>query len=430
MLDQTNEFILIVDDNPTNLSVLKQALKAAGLNVRLAEDGKSAIAQVHRALPALILLDVQMPVMDGFETCNYLKADPHTRDIPIIFMTALADTENKVKGLSLGAVDYITKPFEQEEILARVRVHLQMGNMTKTLQQMTATLEQKVAERTASLQKAQVQLVQQEKLSLLGELLAGVAHEINNPISCISSNVAPAQEYVAVLQRAIHLYQAEVTHPSAQMQQELKELDLEFVLEDLPKLLDSMKLSSVRIIDISVSLRNFCRADIPGKVLFDVHQGLDSTLLILQHRLKGLSGQSPIQVIKEYGKLPEVECYPGQLNQVFMNLLANAIDALEESNQQRSPEDIKANPHRIEIQTRLDDQKKYVVICIRDNGMGMSPEIQQHIFDHLFTTKVVGKGTGLGLAIARQIVEDTHRGQLSCNSQLGKGTEFAIALPI
>ncbi|MEH2244659.1 sensor histidine kinase [Nostoc sp.] len=430
MLDQTNEFILIVDDNPTNLSVLKQALKAAGLNVRLAEDGKSAIAQVHRALPALILLDVQMPVMDGFETCSYLKADPHTREIPIIFMTALADTENTVKGLSLGAVDYITKPFEQEEILARVRVHLQMGNMTKTLQQMTATLEQKVAERTASLQKAQVQLVQQEKLSILGELVAGVAHEINNPISCISNNVAPAQEYVAVLQRAIHLYQAEVTHPSAQMQQELEELDLEFVLEDLPKLLDSMKLSSLRIIDISVSLRNFCRADIPGKVLFDVHQGLDSTLLILQHRLKGLSGRSPIQVIKEYGKLPEVECYPGQLNQVFMNLLANAIDALEESNQQRSPEDIKANPHRIEIQTRLDDQKKYVVICIRDNGMGMSPEIQQHIFDHLFTTKAVGKGTGLGLAIARQIVEDTHRGQLSCNSQLGKGTEFAIALPI
>ncbi|MEH2193128.1 MAG: response regulator [Nostoc sp.] len=430
MLDQTNEFILIVDDNPTNLSVLKQTLKTAGLNVRLAEDGKSAIAQVDRAIPALILLDVQMPVMDGFETCSYLKANPHTCDIPIIFMTALADTENKVKGLSLGAVDYITKPFEQEEILARVRVHLQMGNMTKTLQQMTATLEQKVAERSASLQKAQVQLVQQEKLSILGELVAGVAHEINNPIGCISSNLAPAQEYVAILEKALRLYQAEVIHPSAQMQQELEELDVEFVLEDLPKLLNSMKLSSVRIKDISVSLRNFCRADVAGKVLFDVHQGLDSTLLILQHRLKGLSGRSPIEVIKAYGKLPEVECYPGQLNQVLMNLLANAIDALEESNQERSPEDIKANPSRIEIQTRLDDSQKYIVICIRDNGMGMSPEIQQHIFDHLFTTKEVGKGTGLGLAIARQIIEDTHKGQLSCNSQLGKGTEFAIVLPI
>lgn len=184
----SNEFILVVDDNPTNLAVLSEALNSAGLRFRVAIDGESALAQVDRNPPDLILLDVQMPGIDGFETCRRLKANPLTRSIPVIFTTAFSDTENKAKGFALGAVDYIPKPFDQTEVLARLQVHLKLKKLTESL-------EHQVHERTADLQKMQVQLVQQEKLSSLGEMLAGIAHEINNPINFIASNVDPLRAH-------------------------------------------------------------------------------------------------------------------------------------------------------------------------------------------------------------------------------------------
>jgi signal transduction histidine kinase len=430
MPNQASEFILIVDDNPTNLSVLQKALKAAGLNVRLAEDGQSAIAQIHRSPPVLILLDVQMPIMDGFELCKYLQADLNTCDIPIIFMTALADTENKVKGLSLGAVDYITKPFEQEEVLARVQMHLRIRRLTKDLQQMKDSLAQQVVERTASLQKAQVQLVQQEKLTTLGQLVTGIAHEINNPLGCIISNIAPAYEYMAILKQALRLYQAETPCPSVPTQQELADLEVEYIIEDLPKVLDSIKISADRIQELSTSLRNFSRSDANRKIPFNLHQGIDATLLILQHRLKASHKRPAIQVIKKYCDLPEIDCFPGQLNQVFMNLIANAIDALEESNQGRSLAEIKAKSNWIEIETHLDQRKNCVQVAIRDNGTGIPDEIKERIFEYLFTTKGVDQGTGLGLAIVAHIIKNIHCGQLTFSSQVGEGTEFVIQLPI
>lgn len=415
----TSDFVLIVDDNPTNLSVLSQALKGAGFTVRIAEDGESAIELVQHKQPALILLDVQMPGIDGFETCQKLKADPLTQNIPIIFMTALTDTENKIKGLSLGAVDYIPKPFEQAEVIARVRLHLQ-------LKQLTDNLEQKVTERTTALQQAQVQLVQQEKLSMLGQLVAGVAHEMNNPISCIISNIHPAQEYVADISQILQLCQQNYSQLPPVIQDAIAQTDLEFLLEDLPKLLNSMQVSTERIKDISISLRNFARADASVKVEFDVHEGLDSTLLILRHRLKGLGQRPEIQIHKQYASLPKVECYPGQLNQVFMNILANAVDALEDVWQQgmRVNDSLKIN-----ICTQMSNPD-YVTIRICDNGIGMTDEVKQHIFECLFTTKAVGKGTGLGLAIAHQIVEEKHGGVIQVNSTLYQGTEFAIVLPL
>ncbi|MBD2446234.1 hybrid sensor histidine kinase/response regulator [Nostoc sp. FACHB-152] len=416
---KNSDFVLIVDDNPTNLSILSQALKSAGFAVRVAEDGESAIELVRHKLPALILLDVQMPGIDGFETCQRLKADPLTQSIPIIFMTALADTENKLKGLSLGAVDYIPKPFEQAEVIARVRMHLQ-------LKQLTDNLEQKVIERTTELQKAQVQLVQQEKLSMLGQLVAGVAHEMNNPISCIISNIHPAQDYIADLTHVLQLCQQNYSQLPLVLQNAIAETDLEFILEDLPKLLNSMQVSTDRIKDISISLRNFARTDTFTKVMFDVHEGLDDTLLILRHRLKGLGQRPEIKIIKQYASLPKIECYPGQLNQVFMNILANAVDALEDVWQQGKRVD---GSLTINICTQK-LSPEYVTIRISDNGMGMTDDVKQRIFDSLFTTKALGKGTGLGLAIAHQIVVEKHGGTIQVNSTLNQGTEFAIVLPL
>ena len=427
------EFILVVDDNPTNLSVLTQALKSAGFKVRVAVDGESAIEQVEYDQPALILLDVQMPGIDGFETCIKLKSNPSTHDIPIIFMTALADKESKLKGLSLGAVDYITKPFEQEEVLARVKVHLKLRSLTKTLEEKNAQLyqlkeglEQRVAERTAELQKAQIQMIQQEKLSSLGQLVAGVAHEINNPISFISSNIEPAKQYVADMTKILHLYQKHYPQPVAEIEKESYDIDLEFLLEDLPKILDSMKLGSERIQNISNSLRNFSRSDITTKMPVNLHEGIDSTLLILRHRMKACGNQPEIQVIKQYGKLPLVTCYPGQMNQVFMNIFANAIDALQDGN---GKEITNEQLPTIKVGTEVID-KNNVAIRIADNGSGMTEEVKQHIFEPMFTTKTVGKGTGLGLSICRQIIEEKHGGNLSCISAPGEGTEFVIEIPL
>ncbi|WP_414622492.1 sensor histidine kinase [Calothrix sp. CCY 0018] len=417
---QKSGFILLVDDNPTNLAVLAQTLKNAGLSIRIETDGESAIEQLEYETeqPELILLDVQMPGIDGFETCRRIKANPQTQEIPVIFMTALSDTDSKVKGLSLGAVDYITKPFEGEEVLARVRVHLQLRHLTKKLENWNEQLEKNVAERTAALQQTQVQLVQQEKFATIGQLVAGVAHEINNPIGCISSNITPAYEYLGDITQIIHLYQQHYPQPVTEIAEALEDLDIEFALKDFPNLLESMKVSSQRIQDISVSMRNFSRNDTNKFVSSDIHSGMDSTLMILRHRLKAVGSRAEIEIIKQYGNLPEIQCYPGLLNQVFTNLLANAIDALE---------DVPAPNIHIFTEKNISDK---LIIRIADNGIGMSEEVQQKLFEPLFTTKPLGKGTGLGMAIAKQIIEETHQGKISVSSVSGKGTEFTIEIPL
>ena len=436
--------ILIVDDNSANVEMLVEVLMNAGFEIAVAIDGESAIEMAEYDPPDLILLDVQMPGIDGFETCQRLKANPKSQNSPVIFMTALAETEDKVKGLSMGAVDYITKPFQEEEVLARVRVHLKLSCLTKMfeeqnilLKQFAENLEQRVTDRTSELthalhdlKQAQIQLVKTEKMSTLGQLVAGVAHEINNPVSFIAGNIRHAQEYTLDLIKLLNLYRKKFPEPGIEIEKEIKAIDLDYLISDLPTLITSMQEGTDRICNISTSLRTFSRSDTDSKFSCNIHEGIDSTILILRHRLKANEKRPAIEIIKEYGNLPLVNCYPGQLNQVFMNLLANAIDALEEGNIGQSYQEIAVCGNAIAIKTEVSADKTQVVIRIKDNGPGMSDEVKDRIFDHLFTTKAVGKGTGLGLSICRQIVEEKHGGDLRCISSLGKGVEFAIFLPI
>ena len=430
-----NYTILVVDDNPTNLAVAVDRLEEFGLNVLVSQDGESALTRAKFARPHLILLDILMPGIDGFETCKRLKADLELREIPVIFMTALSSSDDKVKGFEVGGVDYIIKPIEQRELLARVTTHLRMYALAQNLEEQNHLLQEKVTERTRELeenlkklQQSQLQLVQSEKMSSLGQLLSGVAHEINNPIGFIKGNLAHSANFIEDILGYVQLYEKHYPNPDREILEYAEDIDLEYLRDDLPNAIHSMKDGADRLQEISQALRTFSRADTEEKTNFDLHQGLESTLLILKHRLKAQSYRPAIETSENYGKLPEVYCFPGQLNQVFMNILSNAIDALEEMNIGRSFAEIKANPNRIAIATEICD--KQAIVRIRDNGAGMSEEVRSQIFNTHFTTKAVGKGTGLGLAIAKQIVEEKHEGTLTCISKPGEGTEFAIALPI
>ena len=294
------------------------------------------------------------------------------------------------------------------------------------VQQKSQELEQTLDE----LKQAQLQMVQNEKMATLGNLVAGVAHEINNPIGFITGSVNNIEEYIQDLLAHLECYQKSYPEPVAEVIDHAEDIDLEFLSEDLPKLIPAMKIASQRIRDISNSLRTFSRADTCEKAACDIHEGINSTLLILKYRLKASDRRPAIEVICEYGKLPLVKCFLGQLNQVFMNIIANAIDALDAACVGQTFAEIKANPQRIKICTEVSGDRQMAVIRISDNGQGMSEEVKAHIFDHLFTTKEVGKGTGLGLAIARKIVEEKHGGKLTCISAPSKGTEFVIEILI
>jgi two-component system, NtrC family, sensor kinase len=279
------------------------------------------------------------------------------------------------------------------------------------------------------LKRTQSQLVQAEKMSSLGQLVAGVAHEINNPVNFIHGNLSHVQEYSQQLLGLVQLYQTHYPNPISAIQTEIDAIDLEFIQTDLSKILDSLKMGTNRIRQIVLSLRNFSRTDEAEFKSVDIHEGIDSTLLILQQRLNARPGTEAIQVICDYGDLPLVECYPGQLNQAFMNMLANAIDALEAGNLKRDDQEIQENPSQITIQTSL-VESNWVRITISDNGIGMSESVLQRIFDPFFTTKDVGKGTGMGMSISYQIVTERHGGKLDCFSMFGKGTEFVIQIPV
>jgi signal transduction histidine kinase len=423
--------ILLVDDTPTNLKVLAEALQGQGWKTLMAADGESAIEQVAYRRPDLILLDVMMPGIDGFETCRRLKADPKTEDIPVIFMTALSDTLDKVRGLELGAVDYITKPFQQEEVIARTKLHLRLSQLTLRLEQEVADRTQALTDSLQALQSTQLQLVQSEKMSTLGQMVSGIGHEINNPINFISGNLGYVETYTNSLFRLITLYRQKLP-ADPEIAALTAAIDLDYLTTDLPKIVRSMNDGTARLQDISLSLRTFARGDVSNTVEYQVEEGLDSTVMLLSHRIKADANRPAIAMVKQYQPVPLINCYPGQLNQVFMNLIANAIDALEEANIQANLDyaDLVDQPNQITLTTEFDPIGNALTIRIKDNGPGMPAAVKDRIFEPSFTTKAVGKGTGLGLPISRQIVEEKHQGELACVSEPGQGTEFVIRLPM
>ncbi len=310
--------------------------------------------------------------------------------------------------LLLAVVDQIAIAIDQAELYKQTMV------AAKTAEDKALQLESTLRE----LASTQAQLVQTEKMSSLGQLVAGVAHEINNPVNFIFGNLVHATQYIEDLLRLVELYQKYYPEPLKPILEEIEAIDLDFLSQDLPKLLSSMKIGANRIRQIVLSLRNFSRLDEAEMKPANIHEGIDNTLLLLQNRLKGKVGYPEIQVIKEYGLIPEVECFPGQLNQVFMNLLVNAIDALEES---------PVNNPQISIRTFQEGDN--IKISIVDNGCGMTEEIRKKLFDPFFTTKPIGQGTGMGLSISYQIIVEKHRGKLLCFSTFGNGSEFVIIIP-
>ncbi len=425
--------IIIVDDEPTVHQVTQLALKNFTFDGKAltffsgysSQEAKELIAAHPDA--ALILLDVVMDSNDaGLQVVKYIRDELKNKRIRIILRTGQpGDAPEESVIINYDINDYklkveLTRQKLITTTVAALRSYRDLMVIEKQSIQLTEALE--------TLQKNQLQLVQSEKMSALGNLVAGIAHEINNPIGFVAGNLKVAREYINNLFELIDLYQKHYPNPESEIEFKIEEIDLEYLRDDLPKLFKSLKIGSERIRNISTSLRSFSRADTDRKIPVNIHEGIDSTILILKHRLKSSESQPSIQVIKNYGDLPLVECYCGQLNQVFMNLLANAIDALEESNVGKTFEEIEANPNQITITTLIEDNKN-VIIKIADNGLGIPEEVKQRIFENLFTTKSVGKGTGLGLSIAREIIVDKHNGSLTFNSEVGR-TEFAIAIPV
>lgn len=383
---------------------------------------------------------------ERFASNPLVTSEPHIR----FYAGAVLITPKGVPLGTLCVIDQVPRQLtlEQQEalkalsrqVITQLELRINLTRVERTSSKLKGAVKalhhsnQHLSQTLCELRHTQAQLIQTEKMSSLGHLVAGVAHELNNPVTFINGNLPHIQDYVQDLLTLLALYQEHVPQPHPEIQQQAEAIDFNFLAEDLPKVLGSIHLGTTRICELVQSLQNFSRKDRGTKGIADIHKGIDDTLLILQHRLQTKNEPSKIRVVKEYGDVPALECYAEALNQVFMNILTNAIDALEQARKERSAAELEQHPSTITIRTKLlqhpeNREESAVAIRIADNGLGIPQAISQRIFDPFFTTKSVGKGTGLGLSISYQIVVDKHGGALKCFSKPGKGTEFCIVIP-
>jgi two-component system, NtrC family, sensor kinase len=409
--------ILIVDDNPTNLKVLSKTLSQAGYGITIANNGEMALSRAANELPALILLDVMMPGIDGFETCRRFKQDPVTQAIPIIFMTALTETGSKVKGFSLGAVDYITKPFEEEEVLARVRLHMRLREMSQKLSQQNVELTQAIQE----IQTAQKQIIAQEKLASLGTLTAGVAHELRNPLNFVNNFALGSVDLTDELLEELLKYNQLIPADSLTYIQE--------ILQDLKQNAESIRDHGGRAENIINSMMEHARSDSGKHQPTDINGLIEQAVYLAYQSKRNQDMQFHINLQKDYDtSIGTIEAVAGDLIRAFINLADNACYALYTKFKKYKSENNAASfSPTLLVRTRnLGDR---VQIHIRDNGIGIPPEIVEKVFNPFFTTKPTGEGTGLGLSLTYDILVAQHRGSLDLDTKLGEYTEFAIALP-
>ncbi|MBD2296699.1 sensor histidine kinase [Anabaena sphaerica FACHB-251] len=441
-------YINIRNNQSHPLNQANQGIK--GNNITIDYRGQETIA-AWRYLPSLNAgLLVKMDVAEVFKPLKTLKNIVIILGIITLLLVTLAaiivaksisqpviELTKVVQEFAQGNFNKQASVLSDDEIgqleLSFNRMAAQLEASFETIQereqQLTTAkkqLETVLAEVQQEAHQLAAQLIQSEKMSSLGQLVAGVAHEINNPINFIYGNLTPANEYIEDLLKLLQLYQQHYPHPVPEIQEQAEEIDINFLMADLPKLLNSMGIGAKRITEIVRSLRNFSRLDEAEMKAVNIHEGIDSTLMILENRLKATSDRPAIEVIKKYTELPLVECYTGQLNQVFMNILANAIDALED---RKIKNFVGLDKLQIYIYTELTHDKQ-VIIRIIDNGVGIPEKLKKLLFDPFFTTKPIGKGTGLGLSISYKIITQQHQGKLQCISSPGKGTEFMITIPL
>ena len=418
--------VLLIDDQPIVAeSIRRLLLGEPDIQFHYCSDPQQAIPFAIKISPTVILQDLVMPDTDGLMLVKFFRNTSATKDIPVIVLSNRDEAMVKAESFSQGANDYLVKLPDPVELIARVRYHstaycnlLKRHEADLTLAY-NKELERRVEARTAELKQAlenlkqtQSKLIHNEKMSSLGQLVAGIAHEINNPINFIHGNVEHVDRYVTGLCEILEIYEQQSDSSSSALLDKYDEIDFEFVRADLPKVIQSLKIGTERIQNLVSGLKVFSRSDEAEIKLADIHQGINSTLMILKPKLK------EIDVTCEYDELPQIECLPGSLNQVFMNVIANAIDAVENVE----------NP-AISIQTK-ELSPDLIQVTISDNGAGISKETQAKLFDAFFTTKSVGKGTGLGLSISHQIIVEKHRGNISVESEVGQGTAFTIEIPV
>ncbi|MBD2212130.1 PAS domain S-box protein [Nostoc linckia FACHB-104] len=436
------KYLLVIREDITEQKQIQAALTASEAKFR------SLVENANDAIYAMTLdgifnyLSPNFTRMFGYEISEFLGQSfipmIHSEDVQncMEFFHKVTQTGKKQAGLEVrvkrknGTYGWITS--NTSPVIDTNQQVVSFQGIIRDItarKQAEAQLQQQaieLAQTLKQLQTTQSQLIQSEKMSSLGQLVAGVAHEINNPVSFIYGNLAHANNYTHQLLNLIQLYQSNYPNPVGEIQQEIEALDLDFLIDDIPKLFSSMEAGAGRIRQIVDSLRTFSRLDEAELKSVDIHKGIESTLMILDHRLKLKPNQRQIQVIKDYGNLPLVECYAGPLNQVFLNILANALDALEDSLIQGK---LIHNQPQISICTQQLPSKQ-IVIRISDNGPGIPEQVRQKLFDPFFTTKAVGKGTGLGLSISYQIITERHGGSLQCISSPNEGAEFIIEIPV